>query len=131
MVILLNRLTVTGDPDKFEEVFAKSSQFMRTQPGFMGHTLVRSLRNPGSYVNIAHWEQAADHIQSVQNPEFIVCGPRRRSRAAFTAYRAVAAVVGVERDAAFHRTKTAAKAKGIGLRMGMTRRRRLPRPGER
>jgi long-chain acyl-CoA synthetase len=71
MVILLNRLTVTGDADKFEEVFAKSSQFMRAQPGFMGHTLVRSLRNPGSYVNIAHWEQAADHIQSVQNPEFM------------------------------------------------------------
>jgi long-chain acyl-CoA synthetase len=71
MVILLNRLTVTGDPEKFEEVFAKSSQFMRAQPGFMGHTLVKSLRNPGSYVNIAHWEQAADHIQSVQNPEFM------------------------------------------------------------
>jgi CelD/BcsL family acetyltransferase involved in cellulose biosynthesis len=61
----------------------------------------------------------------VQNPEFIVCGPRRRSRAAFTAYRAVGAVVGVERDAAFHRTKTVAKAKGIG------RPRRLARPGER
>ena len=71
MVILLNRLTVTGDAEKFEEVFAKSSQFMRAQPGFMGHTLVRSLRNPGSYVNIAPWEQAADHIQSVQNPEFM------------------------------------------------------------
>jgi long-chain acyl-CoA synthetase len=71
MVILLNRLTVTGDSEKFEEVFAKSSQFMRAQPGFMGHTLVKSLRNPGSYVNIAHWEQAADHIQSVQNPEFM------------------------------------------------------------
>lgn len=71
MVILLNRLTVTADADKFEEVFAKSSKFMRTQPGFMGHTLVRSLRNPGSYVNIAHWGQAADHINGVQNPEFM------------------------------------------------------------
>jgi long-chain acyl-CoA synthetase len=71
MVILLNRLTVTGDPDKFEEVFEKSSQFMRAQPGCMGHTLVKSLRNPNSYVNIARWEQAADHIRSVQNPEFM------------------------------------------------------------
>ena len=26
---------VTGDPEKFEEVFAKSSQFMRARPGFM------------------------------------------------------------------------------------------------
>jgi long-chain acyl-CoA synthetase len=70
-VILLNRLTVTGDPDKFEEVFERSSQFMRTQPGFLGHTLVRSLRDPGRYVNIAPWEQAADHINSIQNPEFM------------------------------------------------------------
>lgn len=71
MVILLNRLTVTGSPEKFEEVFAKTSEFMRAQPGFMGHTLVKSLRNPSSYVNIAHWEDAADHIRSVQNPEFM------------------------------------------------------------
>jgi long-chain acyl-CoA synthetase len=71
MVILLNRLTVTGDPEKFEEIFAESSKFMREQPGFQGHTLVKSLRNPSSYVNIAHWEQAADHIRSVQNPGFM------------------------------------------------------------
>jgi len=49
--------------------------------------------------------------QVVQNPEFIVCGPRRRSRAAFIAYRAVSAVVAVERDAAFHRTKTVARGR--------------------
>jgi long-chain acyl-CoA synthetase len=71
MVILLNRLTVTGDPEKFENVFEASSAFMRKQPGFMGHTLVKSLRDPGRYVNIAHWEQATDHIRSVQDPEFM------------------------------------------------------------
>ena len=71
MVILLNRLTVTGDPEKFESVFEQSSAYMRKQPGFLGHTLVKSLRDPGSYVNIANWEQATDHIRSVQNPEFM------------------------------------------------------------
>ncbi|MBV9446024.1 MAG: AMP-binding protein [Streptosporangiaceae bacterium] len=69
-VILLNRFTLTASPEKFEEVFANSSVFMRTQPGFMGHTLVRSLSHPERYVNIAHWGDAADHIRSVQNPEF-------------------------------------------------------------
>jgi CelD/BcsL family acetyltransferase involved in cellulose biosynthesis len=49
--------------------------------------------------------------QVVQNPEFVVCGPRRRSRAAFIAFRAVAAVVAVERDAAFHRTKTVTRGR--------------------
>jgi CelD/BcsL family acetyltransferase involved in cellulose biosynthesis len=55
--------------------------------------------------------------QVVQNPEFIVCGPRRRSRAAFTAYRTVSAMVAVERDAAFHRTKTAARDTGVSRRL--------------
>ncbi len=61
--------------------------------------------------------------QVVQNPEFIVCGPSRRSRAAFTAFRAVSALVAVKRDAAFHRTKTVARDTGINrrLRRGSTR----------
>lgn len=71
MVILLNRFTVTGSPEKFEEVFKKTSEFMREQPGFMGHTLVKSLGNPNSYVNIAHWADAADHIRSVQHRDFM------------------------------------------------------------
>jgi CelD/BcsL family acetyltransferase involved in cellulose biosynthesis len=49
----------------------------------------------------------------VQNPEFIVCGPRRRSRAAFTAYRALSAIVGVRHDATVHRTKTTARTTGM------------------
>jgi len=55
--------------------------------------------------------------QVVQNPEFIVCGPRRRSRAAFTAYRAASAVAAVERDAAFHRTKTRTRDMGMSRRL--------------
>jgi hypothetical protein len=47
----------------------------------------------------------------VQNPEFIACGPRPRSRAAFTAYRAMAAVAAVRRDAATHRTRIPAREK--------------------
>jgi CelD/BcsL family acetyltransferase involved in cellulose biosynthesis len=38
-----------------------------------------------------------------QHPEFIVCGPRRSSRIAFTAYRMTAAAAGVRREAARHR----------------------------
>ena len=71
MVTLLNRFTVTGSPEKFEEVFKRTSQFMREQPGFLGHTLVKSLGNPNSYVNIAHWAGAADHIRSVQQRDFM------------------------------------------------------------
>ncbi|MBV9446040.1 MAG: antibiotic biosynthesis monooxygenase [Streptosporangiaceae bacterium] len=70
MVILINRFTLTASPEKFEEVFEKTAVFMRSQPGFIRHTLVKSLRDPSIYVNIAHWEDAADHIRSLQHPEF-------------------------------------------------------------
>ncbi|MEZ0067185.1 CelD/BcsL family acetyltransferase involved in cellulose biosynthesis [Streptacidiphilus sp. MAP12-20] len=39
----------------------------------------------------------------VQHPEFAVCGPRMRSRAAYTGYAAAAAVASVHREAARHR----------------------------
>lgn len=43
-----------------------------------------------------------------QHPEFVVCGPRRSSRTAFTAYRVAAAAVAVRREAGRHRTTEAA-----------------------
>ena len=70
MVILINKFTLTASPEQFEKVFEESAGFMRAQPGFIRHTLVKSLRNPDVYVNIAEWEEAADHIRAVESPEF-------------------------------------------------------------
>jgi len=70
MVTLINHFTVKGDTAEFEQVFAASSEFMVEQPGFVSHRLVRSLRAPGSYVNIAEWESAAAHQAVVRGPGF-------------------------------------------------------------
>ncbi|HEX8007661.1 MAG TPA: antibiotic biosynthesis monooxygenase family protein [Trebonia sp.] len=70
MVILINRFTLNGSPEQFEEAFEESAVFMRAQPGFIKHTLVKSLRDPNSYVNIAHWRAADDHIRVVLSDEF-------------------------------------------------------------
>ena len=70
MVILINRFTLTASPEEFEEAFEESAVFMRAQPGFIRHTLVKSLRDPKTYVNIAQWQEAADHIRVVHSPEF-------------------------------------------------------------
>lgn len=70
MVTLINVFTVTGDADEFERVFAASSEFMRSQPGFVDHSLVRSLRRPGVYVNIAHWTDPGAHQRVVQSEGF-------------------------------------------------------------
>jgi long-chain acyl-CoA synthetase len=70
MVILINRFTLSASQEEFEEAFEESAVFMRAQPGFIRHTLVKSLRDPDSYVNIAQWQEAADHIRVVHSPEF-------------------------------------------------------------
>jgi long-chain acyl-CoA synthetase len=70
VVILVNKFTLSASPDRFEKVFAASSEFMREQPGFLSHTLVASLRNPNIYINIAHWESADDHMRVVQSAAF-------------------------------------------------------------
>jgi CelD/BcsL family acetyltransferase involved in cellulose biosynthesis len=46
----------------------------------------------------------SEHIR--QHPEFLVCGPRRSSLAAYTAYRMAAAAASVRREAVRHRTQT-------------------------
>jgi len=49
----------------------------------------------------------------VQNPDFVLCGPRRRSRLAYTGYALAAEGAGIRREAARHRTGTgSAKAAG-------------------
>jgi len=70
MVTLINRCTVHGDTDEFERVFATSSVFMCSQPGFASHRLVRSLRNPKVYVNVAEWQSVAQHQAAVARPGF-------------------------------------------------------------
>jgi CelD/BcsL family acetyltransferase involved in cellulose biosynthesis len=49
-----------------------------------------------------------------QHPEFIVCGPRWSSRAAFTGYRMVAAAAAVRREAVRHRTAAGRKGGTTG-----------------
>ncbi len=72
MVTLLNRFTLHVDGEEFERVFAASSLFMRQQPGFIRHRLVRSLRDPKVYVNIAEWESPEHHMRAVRSDQFQV-----------------------------------------------------------
>jgi CelD/BcsL family acetyltransferase involved in cellulose biosynthesis len=51
----------------------------------------------------------------VQNPDFVLCGPRRRSRIAYTGYALAAELAGIRREAARHRAGTGtATAAGRG-----------------
>ncbi len=70
MVTLINRLTVTGDQEKFLGLLAEITEHMKAQPGFLSHQLYRSQRNDGSFVEIAEWDNAQAHRAAMQLPGF-------------------------------------------------------------
>ncbi|MER8048067.1 antibiotic biosynthesis monooxygenase family protein [Streptomyces sp. NPDC094032] len=69
-VMFVNRFTVHGPAEEFEEVFARTSAFMARQPGFVRHRLLRELDDPAAYVNLAVWADRASFLRAVGRPEF-------------------------------------------------------------
>ncbi|WP_037870355.1 antibiotic biosynthesis monooxygenase family protein [Streptomyces sp. SPB074] len=69
-VTFLNTFTVHAEAGVFEEEFARTSAFMARQPGFVRHTLCRHTEQPGQYVNVAEWRDAASFRAAVSHPDF-------------------------------------------------------------
>jgi long-chain acyl-CoA synthetase len=70
MVTMVNKFTVSEDPDKFAQVWEASSQFMRNQPGFINFRLVRSVSNPQVFFNISDWKDAESHEHVLRSSAF-------------------------------------------------------------
>jgi heme-degrading monooxygenase HmoA len=70
MLVFINRFTVHGSATEFECAFAKTSEFMRRQPGFIRHYLVRPQGDDPIYVNIAEWIDRAALKQAIAHPDF-------------------------------------------------------------
>lgn len=70
MVTFINQLTVTGTVEEFEKISAKLSEFMSAQPGYLSHRLLRSLRSPETYVELAEWENPEAHQAAVRSETF-------------------------------------------------------------
>ncbi|MEU2117301.1 antibiotic biosynthesis monooxygenase family protein [Streptomyces sp. NPDC016459] len=69
-VTFVNRFTVHGAPEEFEEVFARTSAFMARQPGFVRHSLLREVDDPAGYVNLAVWTDRVSFRRAVGDPGF-------------------------------------------------------------
>ncbi|MET9502703.1 antibiotic biosynthesis monooxygenase family protein [Streptomyces sp. NPDC006622] len=69
-VTFVNTFTVHAEPEVFEKEFARTSEFMARQPGFVRHTLSRHAERPGQYVNVAEWRDAAAFRAAVSHPDF-------------------------------------------------------------
>jgi long-chain acyl-CoA synthetase len=70
MVTIINRLTVTGDEAEFLRILSEITAYMKSQPGFVGHHLYRSIRNPNVFIETGQWKDAADHQAAMKGPEF-------------------------------------------------------------
>jgi len=70
MVTMVNKFTVSDDPDKFGEVWEASSEFMRSQPGFINFRLVRSVSDPKVFFNISDWKDAESHHRVLRSSAF-------------------------------------------------------------
>lgn len=69
-VVFVNRFTVHAEPERFEQVFAASAEFLAARPGFLSHLLVRHVGQAGSYVNIAYWRDEVSFRGAVADPAF-------------------------------------------------------------
>ncbi|MES9523799.1 antibiotic biosynthesis monooxygenase family protein [Streptomyces capoamus] len=69
-VTFVNTFTVHAEPEVFEREFARTSEFMARQPGFVRHTLSRHTERPGQYVNVAEWQDVASFRAAVSHADF-------------------------------------------------------------
>jgi long-chain acyl-CoA synthetase len=70
MVTFINRLTVTGSVDEFEELLDGITEYMTTQPGFRSRRLYRSASNPQVFIEVAEWSDPDAHSAAMRNPAF-------------------------------------------------------------
>lgn len=69
-VTLLNSFTVSGPAEEFEKAFHDTSAYFAGQPGFIEHSLLKKLDEPGAYVNVARWTDQRSLRQAVAHPDF-------------------------------------------------------------
>lgn len=70
MITLVNTFAVHGSTDAFEEAFRAVSDFMRRQPGFRHHRLLRTQEDSRCYINIAEWEDEESLRAALARPGF-------------------------------------------------------------
>ncbi|WP_369033859.1 MULTISPECIES: antibiotic biosynthesis monooxygenase family protein [Streptomyces] len=70
MVVLISEFRLESESDGFLDVFEKTSEFFRAQPGYLKHLLVRSLDDPLTRVAVSYWENNESVQRMGAQPEF-------------------------------------------------------------
>jgi len=58
------------DPAEFERIIGRITEYMSGQPGFIEHRLLRCVRRPQVYVEMARWNDADSHRTAMQGQAF-------------------------------------------------------------
>ncbi|MFJ8043420.1 antibiotic biosynthesis monooxygenase family protein [Kitasatospora sp. NPDC096147] len=69
-VTFVNKLTLIGDAEEFENLYEAVGAFMETQPGLIRYSLVRSTKDDKVYFNLAEWEDEETFRKALVEPEF-------------------------------------------------------------
>jgi monooxygenase len=69
-VVFVNRFTLSGPAEEFEQAFAQTAEFLEQQPGLIEFTLLKSAERPDSYVNVARWTDLKSLMKAVRHPYF-------------------------------------------------------------
>jgi heme-degrading monooxygenase HmoA len=70
-IIVMNKFNVGPDEvDEFLNVFAKTTETFKQQPGFISAQLHRGIAGSSTFVNYVVWESAAHFKQAFNRPEF-------------------------------------------------------------
>lgn len=69
-IIVMNKFNVGPDEvDEFLNVFAKTTETFKQQPGFISAQLHRGIAGSSTFVNYVVWESAAHFRQAFNRPE--------------------------------------------------------------
>ncbi|MER7768342.1 antibiotic biosynthesis monooxygenase family protein [Kitasatospora sp. NPDC096140] len=70
MLTIVNKLTVTGDRAEFERLLGEITGYMKSRPGFVSHTLYKSLKDENVLIETGTWESREAHAAALQGAGF-------------------------------------------------------------
>ncbi len=59
----------TDDPEDFEAAMHEVATLLAAGPGYLGHTVQRSIESPGRYVLIVRWETVEAHVEGFRQSD--------------------------------------------------------------
>jgi heme-degrading monooxygenase HmoA len=71
-ITMITTFRLTQDRDEFESAVTDQVELLSGCDGFVRSQLLRSLRHPGTYVNVGQWRDPAAHLAAVRGRNFYI-----------------------------------------------------------